>query len=100
MTIDEMINWVRRKMQESQGVHNSHNVIYRYSQILILLRELKWYREQDFIKRDNVKEKCRCTLYREEYCKNTTPCKECTEYGLFFDDIEKIPKAEYIGDEQ
>ena len=54
----------------------------------------EWYNSQDLINREDIKEKCHCANFREEYCKSTTPCRECSDYGLMADEIEKIPKAQ------
>lgn len=54
----------------------------------------KWYKSQDFVRREDIKEKCHCVNFREEYCKNMEPCRECSDYGLMASEIDEISKVE------
>lgn len=93
MTIDEHIKGLRKRADEYWDRLCSDNLSYIgsiaqsrdndayiiLSELIKLLEELKWYREQDLIKREDVYDAFRWAIEYEPY--------EC-------DLLDKIPKAE------
>lgn len=106
MTIDEIIKYiVYEECEHCAGLFCKQNKGCRYWNILEMLRELQWYREQDLIRRDVALSRTEdvyfaaCTESEKSWkCYLYDNCGECKTHQVELE-IEQIPKAEYRGDD-
>lgn len=86
MTIDERILWMkeRAKTLETDGYSFLGQ---QYRENVSMLEELKWYRSQDLINRNDIPEYCKLDCERIH-------CETCDKTFSFCNEIMQIPKAE------
>ena len=61
------------------------------------LEELKWYREQDLIRREDVIDRFYChqlNIPNTKDCDNRSKCPSCKWYMTDYIELQEIPKAE------
>lgn len=93
MTIDEATYFVESMMYLYRPTGEQHD---KWCKLLNLLR---WYRDQDLIKREDIKKIKPCE-YCQEFNGYKSPCIKFYNCKLkaIARAINKIPKAEYRGD--
>lgn len=86
MAIDEMIEFI---LYFLQGRRNGKNAGL---QIIKALKELKWYREQDLIKREDAVETLTQMEWHDEEGYQVEDYEDKKQYAI--DWVEQVPKAE------
>lgn len=87
MTIDEHIKHIQGTIEWAKafGGEDDDDLIIYWTEQLEMLEELKWYREQDLIR-------------REDASRIISTCEDCCKYGNCLDcemmRLYEIPKAE------